>query len=107
MEVPMRRLLSSLLCSGVLALFAAGCGGVNVPPKLEVRDVNSGRTYTTYKPWGEVEKGVGYGFTDIETGKRITLTNYELTTLEGEKSVAGDSAEAKAFEEAKARGGIK
>jgi hypothetical protein len=103
----MRRSVFSLLCAGVLALSAVGCGGVNVPPKLGVRDVGSGRSYTTYEPWGEVEKGVGYGFTDIDSGKRITLTNYELSTLEGKKTVPGDSAEAQAFKEAKARGGVK
>ena len=41
-----------------------GCA-TNIPPKLQVRDVGSGRTYTTYQPWGTVEKGVGYGFTEI------------------------------------------
>ena len=103
----MRGSLRSLLCAGAIALCAVGCGGVTVPPKLEVRDVASGRTYNTYEPWGEVQKGVGYEFTDIETGKRITLTNYELSTVEGKKSVPGDSAEAAAFKEAKARGGVK
>src|SRR5687767_11853915 len=83
----------------------AGCG-TTIPPKLEVRDPNSGRTYETYKPWGQVEKGVGYGFTDIETGRRVTLTNYELRTLEGQKSVPGDSAEAQAYAKAKERGGV-
>jgi hypothetical protein len=89
----------------VLALFITGCG-VNIPPKLEVRDVGSGRTYTTYQPWGEVERGVGYQFTDVETGRRINLTNYELRTLEGKKSVPGDSAEAQAYAAAKTRGGV-
>ena len=103
----MTRSLLTLICAGALALSAVGCGGTTIPPKLGVRDVASGRTYTTYEPWGEVEKGVGYEFTDIESGKRITLTNYELSTLEGEKSVSGDSAEATAFKEAKARGGVK
>jgi len=84
-----------------------GCSGTTVPSRLEVRDVASGRTYNTYKPWGQVEKGLGYEFTDIETGKRVTLTNYELKTLEAEKVVANDSAEAKQFAEAKARGGVK
>jgi hypothetical protein len=84
----------------------AGCA-TTIPPKLEIRDVSSGRTYTTYQPWGKVTKGVGYDFTDIETGKRITLTNYEVSTVEGEKSVPGDSVEAKAFAEQKARGGVK
>ena len=103
----MRRSLARFLCAGALCLGAAGCGGTTIPPKLNVRDVASGRTYTTYEPWGEVEKGVGYEFTDIDTGKRITLTNYELSTLEGKKSVPDDSADAAAFKEAKARGGVK
>src|SRR4051812_30913360 len=94
----------SAACAGLL--FVAGCG-VNIPPKLEVRDVGSGRMYQTYQPWGEVEKGVGYAFTDIETGRRINLTNYEIRTLESGKSVSGESAEAKAFAEAKTRGGVK
>jgi hypothetical protein len=88
-----------------VGLFAGGCA-TTIPSKLQVRDVASGRTYTTYKPWGEVTKGVGYEFTDLESGNRITLTNYELSTIEGSKSVPGDSAEAKAYEEAKKRGGI-
>src|SRR4051794_27517034 len=90
------RTVCSLLVLGVLAVAAAGCGAA-IPPKLQVRDVASGRTYTTYQPWGAVTKGVGYEFTDIETGKRITLTNYELSTVEGAKTVAPDSPEAKQF----------
>ena len=103
----MRRSLASFLCAAALSLAAVGCSGTTIPPKLGVRDVASGRSYTTYEPWGEVEKGVGYGFTEIDSGKRITLTNYELSTLEGKKSVPGDSADAAAFKEAKARGGVK
>jgi hypothetical protein len=89
-----------------LPLLVVGCG-VSIPPKLEVRDVSSGRTYQTYQPWGEVEKGVGYQFTDIETGRRINLQNYELRTLEGKKSVPGGSAEAQAYASAKTRGGVR
>jgi hypothetical protein len=98
--------------SCLIALFAAlacavaGCS-TTIPPKLAVRDVSSGRTYTTYQPWGDVTKGVGYKFVDSETGNHITLTNYELKTLEAEKSVSPDSPEAKEFEAAKARGGVK
>ena len=103
----MRRSLASFLCAGALCIGAVGCGGTTIPPKLNVRDVSSGRTYTTYEPWGEVEKGVGYEFTDIDSGKRITLTNYELSTAEGKKSVPDDSPDAAAFKEAKARGGVK
>ena len=103
----MWRSLSAVLCGGAIVLSTVGCGGVTVPPKLGVRDVASGRSYTTYEPWGGVEKGVGYEFTDIDSGKRVTLTNYELSTLEGKKSVPGDSAEAVAFKQAKTRGGIK
>ena len=91
-----------ILAAGLLA----GCG-TNIPPKLEVRDPGSGRTYQTYKPWGQVEKGVGYEFTDIETGRRVTLTNYELKTLEAEKTVSGDSPEAQEYAKAKERGGVK
>ncbi|HTL29080.1 MAG TPA: hypothetical protein VL282_07665 [Tepidisphaeraceae bacterium] len=100
----MRR-LSIIAGLFALAVFVAGCA-TEIPPKLEVRDVSSGRTYTTYQPWGEVSKGVGYEFTDIETGKHITLTNYELKTLEGKKSVPNESAEATAFKQAKVRGGV-
>jgi hypothetical protein len=82
-----------------------GCG-TTIPPRLEVRNPGSGQTYQTYEPWGRVERGVGYEFTDIETGRRVTLTNYEVRTLEGEKTVPGDSPEAKAFEEAKSRWGM-
>ena len=103
----MRRSFTSLLCASALCLGVAGCGGTTIPSKLGVRDTTSGRTYTTYEPWGEVEKGVGYEFTDIDSGKRITLTNYELSTVEGKKSVPDDSADAAAFKEAKARGGVK
>jgi len=103
----MWRSFSTVLCGGVILFSAVGCSNaITVPPKLGVRDVASGRTYTTYKPWGGVEKGVGYEFTDIESGKRITLTNYELNTIEGTKSVPGDSAEAVAFKQAKTRGGV-
>jgi len=101
----MRRSLS-LLCAGVIALSAAGCG-ISIPPKLQVRDNTSGRTYTTYEPWGVAERGVSYEFTDIETGQRIMVTNYDLKTLEDEKMVDEDSKEAKAFAAAKTRGGIK
>lgn len=89
-----------------VALFVAGCT-TTIPPKLEVRDVSSGRTYTTYKPWGEVTKGIGYEFADIESGNHITLTNYEVKTLEDSKSVGSDSIEAKTFDAARARAGIK
>ena len=102
-----RSIVFITLPAALLALLLTGCGGTTIPPKLQVRDVSSGRTYTTYQPWGKVEKGVGYEFTDAETGSRINLTNYELKTVEGQKSVPGDSAEAKAYEEAKARGGVK
>ena len=91
---------------GMLALAAVGCS-TTIPSKLQVRDVSSGRTYFTYQPWGEVEKGVGYAFVDADTGNHITLTNYELKTVEGPKSVPNDSPEAKAYEAAKARGGLK
>jgi hypothetical protein len=83
-----------------------GCA-TTIPPKLEVRDTASGRTYSTYQPWGKITKGVGYEFTDIDTGKRITLTNYEIATIEGQKSVSGSSVEAKQFADQKARGGVK
>jgi len=88
-----------------ITLFVVGCA-TEIPPKLEVRDVSSGCTYTTYQPWGEVTKGVGYEFTDIDTGKHITLTNYELKTLEGKKSVPNESAEASSYTQAKTRGGV-
>src|SRR5262249_51110185 len=101
----MRKLLTT--CALTLAgLALVGCS-TNIPPKLQVRDVSSGRLYTTYQSWGDVQKGVGYSFTDIETGKRITLTNYELNTLEGKKSVPKDSPEAQKYAEAAARGGVK
>ena len=94
-----------MIAAALLTL--VGCGGTTIPAKVGVRDVSSGRTYTTYQPWGQVEKGIGYEFTDAETGKRITLTNYELQTLEASKSVPSDSVEAKEFAAAKARGGVK
>src|SRR4051794_30958638 len=96
---------SLLSVSAMGACLLVGCG-TNIPPRLEVRDPASGRTYQTYQTWGQVEKGVGYGFTDIETGRKVTLTNYEIKTIESQKSVAGNSAEAKAFQSAKARGGL-
>jgi len=89
-----------------LFLILAGCA-TSIPPKLEVRDVASGRTYETYEPWGQVTKGIGYEFTDIDSGKRITLTNYELRTVENKKDVPNDSPDAKAFNDAKVRGGVK
>jgi hypothetical protein len=95
-----------VIAVGALALALSGCS-TTIPDKLQVRDVSSGRTYTTYKPWGKVTKGIGYDFTDIESGNRITLTNYEISTLEASKSVGGDSVEAKEFTAAKARGGVK
>src|SRR4051812_28193764 len=101
----MRRVTRAILL-GALGIALAGCA-TTIPPKLEVRDTGSGRTYNTYKPWGKITKGVGYEFTDIETGKRITLTNYEIATIEGEKGVPGNSVEAKQFAEQKARGGVK
>jgi hypothetical protein len=101
----MRRMIVLLVATTMCAT-ATGCG-VNIPPKLEVRDVGSGRTYTTYQPWGEVEKGVGYSFTDVDTGRRINLQNYELRTVEGKKSVPADSPEAKAYATARERGGVR
>jgi len=101
----MRRTCLALIL-GTLVLAAVGCS-TTIPPKLQVRDVASGRTYTTYQPWGEVTKGTGYSFTDSETGNHITLTNYELKTLEASHSVPSDSLEAKSYEAAKARGGVK
>src|SRR3954471_5949409 len=92
-ELSMRRVLR-VVVGGALAVALAGCAAT-IPPKLQVRDTASGRTYTTYQPWGKVTKGVGYEFTDVETGNRLTLTNYEIKTIEGQKSVPGDSAEAK------------
>ena len=91
---------------GALALGAAGCS-TTIPPEIQVRDVSSGRTYTTYQTWGDVTKGEGYSFVDKDTGNHITLTNYELKTLSGSHSVPSDSPEAKAYEAAKARGGLK
>src|SRR5690242_16025074 len=96
----LRPIASVVLLAAPTVLLLTGCGGTTIPPKLQVRDVASGRTYTTYQPWGQVEKGIGYEFTDAETGNRITLTNYELKTVEGQKSVPGDGAEAKAYEQA-------
>ena len=96
----------SVMVGGALALALAGCA-TTIPPKLQVRDTGSGRTYTTYQPWGKVTKGVGYDFTDIDTGNRITLTNYEIKTLEGQKSVPNGSPESKTYAEQKTRGGVK
>ena len=101
----MRGAIGSILFVAT-ALVIAGCAKT-IPPKLEVRDTASGRTYSTYQPWGKITKGVGYEFTDIDTGKRITLTNYEIATIEGQKSVPGGSVEAKQFDDQKARGGVK
>ena len=70
-----RSMFLAATCFGA-AMLLVGCS-TNIPPRLEVRDVSSGRTYQTYKPWGEVEKGIGYSFTDIETGRKITLTNHD------------------------------
>src|SRR5215204_5973621 len=100
------RIVLRTLAAATLALAIGGCA-TSIPQKLEVRDVSSGRMYTTYKPWGDVTKGVGYEFTDIETGNRITLTNYEVSTAESEKSVPNDSPDARAFADAKKRGGVK
>ena len=95
-----------VIAVGTLAFALAGCT-TTIPAKLQVRDVGSGRTYTTYQPWGKVTKGIGYDFTDIETGNRVTLQNYELSTLEAKKSVGAGSVEEKEFDAAKARGGVK
>ena len=101
--------MKKLLTAGLYAAVAAclvGCQ-TTIPSKLEVRDVSSGRTYTTYEPWGHITKGIGYEFSDAETGKHITLTNYELKTLESSKKVDPKSVEAHQYEAAKARGGVK
>lgn len=98
--------LQAICLAGVLSIVLTGCTTA-IPDRLEVRDVGSGRTYQTYKPWGEVEKGVGFSFVDIETGRRVNLTNYEVRTLEGKKDVGNDTPEAKAFKAAKERGGVK
>jgi hypothetical protein len=106
--MPKTSLFTIPLLAGAALLTLVGCSsGTTLPPRLEVRDVASGRTYSTYQPWGQVEKGLGYEFTDIETGKRVTLTNYEIKTLEAQKVVPSESAEAKQFAEAKTRGGVK
>jgi hypothetical protein len=101
------RFLALALAIGAATTLIGCASGTSIPSRLEVRDTGSGRTYQTYEPWGEVEKGIGYQFTDIETGKRITLTNYEIKTLDGSKTVANDSPEAQKFKEAKVRGGMK
>lgn len=95
-----------LMLAGVVGLCVVGCS-TTIPAKLEVRDTTGGRTYTTYQPWGKITKGVGYSFTDLESGKQITLTNYELKTLESEKTVPVESPEAKQFKNDKARVGAK
>lgn len=94
------------LMLGVVGLCVVGCS-TTIPAKLEVRDTTGGRTYTTYQPWGSITKGVGYTFTDLESGKHITLTNYELKTLEGEKTVPAESPEAKQFKDDAKRVGAK
>ena len=101
----MRNVLSGLLAVCVM-IAVVGCS-VKIPPKLQVRDVSTGKSYETYQPWGKVVKGAGYQFTDAETGKKITLTNYEVSTIESQKKVPADSAEAKEFKAAAERGGIK
>src|SRR4029079_17299117 len=94
------------LLSG-MALVLVGCQ-TSIPPKIQVRDVDNGKTYTTYQTWGHVGAGrVGYEFTDLDTGKKISVPNYQLTEISEEKSVPKDSAEAKAYKEEAARMGIK
>ena len=101
------RVLFLSLSIGAVTTIVGCASGTAIPAKLEVRDTGSGRTYHTYEPWGEVEKGVGYSFTDIDTGKKVTLTGYEVKTTDAAKTVANDSPEAAAFKESKTRGGMK
>lgn len=100
-----RRLVSFAFLS--LATFGLSGCTENIPPKVEVRDVSSGTTFTTYQPWGKVEKGQGYTFTDITSGRRVTLNNYETRQVQSSMTVDSKSPEAIAFKEAKARGGVK
>jgi hypothetical protein len=99
----MKRRSAALLIG--FSLFVGGCA-TEIPAKMQVTDVSSGKTYTTYEPWGKVDKGIGYKFTDIDTGKQITLTNYELKQVESKKSVPGDSPEATAYKQAQSRTGM-
>jgi hypothetical protein len=101
------RVMFLSLSIGAVATLVGCSSGTAIPPKLEVRDTGSGRTYHTYEPWGQVEKGVGYSFTDSDTGSKVTLTGYEVKTMEAAKTVASDSPEATAFKESKTRGGVK
>ena len=66
---------SLLLLSGIAMLLLVGCQ-TTIPPKIQVHDVNNGKTYTTYRTWGHVSAGrAGYEFTDLETGKKISVPN--------------------------------
>lgn len=85
-------------------LFVAGCGQ-NVPAKLEVKDVSSGKTYTTYADLTKEEKGVGYKLYDIKSSASVTLTSYEIKTLEAEKTVDPKSPESLEYQAAKAKAG--
>ena len=85
-------------------LLVAGCGQ-NVPAKLEVKDVSSGKTYTTYADLTKEEKGIGYKLFDVTSSTSVTLTSYEVKTLEAEMTVDPKSAEALAYQTAKAKAG--
>ncbi len=96
-----RALLATIVCSTVL-IAASGCT-TDIPARVEVKDVTTGKTFNTYETWGRTVSGVGYRFTDVASGDTVTLTNYELHTLESKKTVDANSPEAKAFKADKAK----
>lgn len=96
-----RTLVASLVCSLVLVA-VSGCT-TEIPARIEVKDVVTGKTFKTYETWGRPISGVGYRFTDVESGDTVTLTNYELHTVESKKIVDAKSPEAKAYAVDKAR----
>lgn len=59
-----------------LLLLLVGCTS-NVPPKLLLTDIGSGRTFVTYQTWGGGNL-IGIAFDDLKTGDRVILRSYTI-----------------------------
>lgn len=81
----------------ILAALIAGCG-VHVPPKYQVTDVSSGKTFTTYGTWGK-ENMLGYNFYDIDSGERIMLKSYQSKKISNGGFFPQGSPEAEEYNE--------
>jgi hypothetical protein len=94
-EDSMRRTRVLVLLAGLT--FVGGCGVV-VPDKVQITDVESGHTYTTYDDdsWRK-ENMLGYNFYDADSGERVMLKSYTQKTIRRGGYFDPNSAEAEEY----------